>query len=253
MIASVVVAFSVTLVFVVMGFANSSRQPARSTVTPEDRIAAEAYLSARNASERTAMRGVSATDSAAHRVVKNIVRSCPLAVTNAPHQSEGGLSRLGSEGIVTVWRAILRSQRANAARFAMAVEGLQWSSPEIGRMVRLISSEEIEQSKLPLPSVCRDIAIWIDSGYRHISSATTSLLEGGSGVLTSGQAAAPIYNLQEPRKSLGGMILRRLGPYETSSEKIIAERVAREEIKVIRSYAKILDKANTQISNGLGF
>lgn len=183
----------------------------------------------------------------------DLIQTCPNVLAHAPRTHRGVLLKLAAESTVAVWLTMLRTQNEQVIHFAHAVAKLRWSNPSLVRLVRNTAHAETKQTMRKLPDVCNDMKAWVASGYTKVPSATARLLKAGTGLLTSKHHVIRVYDILNPHEAAGGVILRRLRPYEDTVNRHKAAYVMHEEGGLSSSYIKIVGDASRQIARGLGF
>jgi hypothetical protein len=130
-------------------------------------------------------------------------------------------SALGGEIASTVLFSSVAPDRKAMLAFAGKVGALHWSDATIAKLVRDVVGEERATAKLVLPDVCADLGEWKTSGYHTLSSGTTAFLKA---VGAAGKETPATGGKEE---SLEEAVLRRLRPYESTTDRRLAQQVKR--------------------------
>ena len=124
---------------------------------------------------------------------------------------------LGWETLLAAGLAFLGPDRQALHHFVQAVRPLRWSNRKLARLVHDLDAESA-LAEVPLPNLCGDWKAWVTSGYRTLSSGTTSFVH---------VTRLLVAESGESNESVEGRILRLLARYESAAEKRVARDIKR--------------------------
>lgn len=231
---------------------------------PSDAAVTRVFLEASDAWLQSRVANTTASAASMQVFVQKVGAECPDVFRNAPTHEQLLLSRdhlkgrqrrvlehevqqskeLVEELAASLEAASLEPDRPATASFVATVTPLHWSESEVTRSVRSGIAQAQAETEGPPPSVCADIKIWVESGYKTLSAATRGF-HGREVTLqrahASSQAGARKLNRYELRHF--GALLRR---FETHLRKQVVEvdrleRANREAIESLRHALGLFD------------
>ncbi len=217
--------------------------PSLATANASDAAATRAYLRASDSYALDASAGLLERVAALEARASEVAGECPSALTYAPRDEV--FAELGEEIVTVVVYASAAPERSLFLRAAQEIGHLRWSNSKLTRLVRLRAAEESGVATIALPDVCADIAAWRASAYAALPHSTSSFLARSQAI----EAESFVGLSEESRETA---ILRLLRPYESPTERRIAERVERLEAQFGRRVSSAISAAKAKLGNALG-
>jgi hypothetical protein len=256
--AIAIVCLAVAVIVVAVSVASSGPSKAKN-----DFSSTKAYLQARYSLMRASERLLPQGRTAVNRLVADVGAECPGILGNAPAEKgiqrasgEGGVLRLSTRNLLLleIVSAVEVSFRESAtpaiSNFVNKIKQLGWSNGEITDVVHSFGSVEAARLKRRLPELCRDMRIWVASGYKHVPANTEA---------ADPNVEAPGIALASALGDLGcgtgypeRSILQLLKPYQHPSEGLTSVSVDRLETKVSGAEATIVRSAVMRTEGVLG-
>jgi hypothetical protein len=101
-----------------------------------------------------------------------LLRQCPRAAAGSPQNEES--YKLSYEAAGALWAAGYGADAGPIATFVRQTRGLHWTSAKTNRAFASFVDGLHGLSKLPSPSLCKDIATWKTSGFTVVPATTVS-------------------------------------------------------------------------------
>ena len=190
-----------TVVFVSSGMTFAGVHAAHVRVTPHDRVATRAFLTAEYSYLRSQIAAEPATQAASERAAAALGAECPGVLAGAPHAREFEEGLFGEEeqhlsarqrgehnrtfGQVyeiefefgeALSRAGAGANRAGALAYAHTLQSLHWSSATLTQYEHYKARALLRGLNAPQPAVCADMKAWVASGYTKLSPGTKALI-----------------------------------------------------------------------------
>jgi hypothetical protein len=186
--------------------------PAGSVAAPQDVASTDAYLAAASTDLRAAIASMPTTiDAGVAALNRRYAAECPKV--DAGSIQDEAADPMTFEVAGALWATAYHADAKIVDAFERVVKPLRWSNATITREVDSYAASLHELSVLSLPGLCGDMRTWAAAGFSAIPATTTQFdrhVEAIEG---------------HPLK------LALLGPYEGSSQKALAARVARLEAR----------------------
>ncbi len=192
-------------------------------VSPADAAATRAYLEARYGLELSLVGKAAASRAAVTAFDAQLGGECSGVLAHEPRPGsllgakeqppprvQGELARgqeqsaaIEEELSLTSFVAVYAPDLAAEQAYEAALAPLRWSDPRIAPLVE--SSQRIWTVPYTrgAASVCADMKVWAQSGYRSLAAATRELRSGLAAILESGLADESLAKLLEPFEDAG--------------------------------------------------
>jgi hypothetical protein len=238
-LARLVAAVYMCLIVLICVSARANASPAQSDVG-----ATNTYLRAAEVFAHAQEMNMGASATAMEKQVTGIVSGCPSVLVGAPKGSQ--FSVLTGEIASTVLFSFITPDRTAISAFTGRVENLHWSNRKIAKLVKSVIAEERAAAKLVLPDVCADLSEWKASGYQTLSLSTMSFVKGAEAVSKETTGAS------DKEESPEEILLRRLRPRETPSERQMAQLITQFNKTARKRLLSVYSVALSHIGKALG-
>jgi hypothetical protein len=233
-------------------------------VTPADRAATRALLSAQYAYEQSFRAALPAARPVTEARVQTLAGECPGVLANAPrgffgrfgeeepkltarqrgeeNRSERQHAALEFEISEAFGSALIEADRAGILAYAHTVRSLRWSNAGLTLYEHARSNEAEQGLTEPMPHVCSDLKAWAASNYTRLPEGTKAFLRE-----ISSSSRAEFRALFR-----GGLDAERLlMEYEGPQERALARRILKLTEERARSYDG-LEESHEKLDKALG-
>jgi hypothetical protein len=141
---------------------------------------------------------------------------------------------------LTPFVVLFKTNRRAERGFLHVIEGLRWTNPRVNRAVRAEINGTKWLYRVPVPDVCADARAWVASGYRQLSSRTTSFVNEffrHALIIELGRDVDPDQLVSQ---------------YEGPSARRLARRLQRLQTRLNGATSRIVEPARATILRDLG-
>lgn len=202
--------FSILLTALVLG-----GTPAGALASSGDVAATHAYLTANYTLGRASEATVAPAQAKVATFKRKLTGECADAGAGAPENEVE--EPLTYEVAGALWSITYGVNARAIGAFARTVDGLHWSQAKITRTAHAYVTTLRGLAALPLPHLCADVRAWKASGFGPAPAATRS------------------FDKRVEALEAHAVSQKLLAPYESASDRALAEKAARLETKLLNA------------------
>jgi hypothetical protein len=203
-----------------------------------NRAATSAYLRAVYRFDHATYINRSAWRRKTEALVSSVAAGCKGVLANAPRGTD--LRHLQTEAALTPLVVFFKTNRGAVRTFLHVIEGLRWTNPRVNRAVRAELNGTKWLYRVRMPDLCADARAWAATGYRQLSSGTTSFVDEFLRALF-----IEVGSQQEAPAQL-------VSRYEGPGARRLARRLQRLQTQLNGATSRILEPAAAAILRDLG-